>query len=689
MSLPRTKASSVSRHSYCSLGQDDPDSPFTLDTGKQTYQDQAEDSEDDSTNKSHDAADPIVTLRHRPTRSGDNRDSSTESYNREPFSKRTDRRQYWILYILAGILIILAVSITSLILKPWQPKYRLAPIWNDAVKALPDEQPLLPIPRSFTFGKDKVLLNRDFRIKVRTATGFQELSTAPYPILEKAIARCMERLEVKRRTTPFSTVAVTSSSLEAARPFTLSELTITVKNAKEALKYGMGESYTMDIAVKDTKVGARAVLTATTQWGVLHGLETFLQLVQVGKSSSAGSTTKEDQTIGNPLEIPNVPWSIQDWPRYSHRGLLLDTSRHYIHVKDILRTLDAMSIVKLNVFHWHILDQQTYPLVSKTFPDLSAKGAERPDFIYTSEDVAAIIKHGEEASILLRGIRVLPEFDAPGHTASWGRAYPNITLCLDMEPHPEYGAEPPAGQLDPLAPFTYTLLNGLIKEWAEQFPDEQVHAGGDEINYKCWKTSDRVRDYVTDPNRRAEYEKALPPAWKSPLKENKMKRTKHGAQPAEDRLLEVYLNRAMGMYLSQGKRPIVWEELALEHNVKLPANAIVQVWKDAGNAKRVYSYKLDDELDAEQQKLVYGGEVCMWGELTDSANLDSKIWPRSAAAAEILWSDHQDEHGQARPLMHVAKRLDAIREQLVQMGVGATPLYPSWCSKHPEGCLSL
>jgi hexosaminidase len=152
---------------------------------------------------------------------------------------------------------------------------------------------------------------------------------------------------------------------------------------------------------------------------------------------------------------------------------------------------------------------------------------------------------------------------------------------LDKEPHPEYGAEPPAGQLDPLEPFTYTLLNGLIKEWAEQFPDAQVHTGGDEINYKCWKTSHRVRDYVSNPKRRAEYEKALPP-----LKANKMIRTRSGAQSAEDKLLEVYLDRAMGMYLSQGKRPIVWEELALEHNVKLPDNVIVQVWKDADNAKR-------------------------------------------------------------------------------------------------------
>lgn len=178
---------------------------------------------------------------------------------------------------------------------------------------------------------------------------------------------------------------------------------------------------------------------------------------------------------------------------------------------------------------------------------------------------------------------MIPEFDAPGHAASWGRAYPNLTVCVDMEPHATYGAEPPAGQLDPLEPFTYTVLDGLIKEWAHQFPDVQVHAGGDEINFDCWKTSDRLQDYISNPSHRAKYEEALPPVS---VLENRMKRTSSRSQSGEDKLLEVYLDRAMGMYLSQGKRPIVWEEIVLEHNVKVPESTIVQVWKSASNAKR-------------------------------------------------------------------------------------------------------
>ncbi|KAF9938726.1 hypothetical protein BGZ65_012336, partial [Modicella reniformis] len=628
----------------------------------------------------------------------------------------------------------------------------LAPVRNDAVKALPDEQPLWPIPRSFTYGKDKVLLSHDFQFNVQSASNGQVLPTGSYPVLEKAIVRCQDRFQIKRSTAILSTATATSS--EIVNTFTLSELIVIVEDAQATLEYGVAESYTIHISGQDDSnynslkqegssaqkrgldvnegptatAGASAILTARTQWGVIHGLETFLQLVQAGKPPSSESLAgaAAGQTVENRLEIPNAPWMIQDEPLYSHRGILLDTSRNYFPVKDIIRTLDAMSIVKLNVFHWHVLDQQTYPLVSRRYPDLSAKGAERPDYIYTPEDVVNIIKHGEE-----RGIRVLPEFDTPGHTASWGRSYPNITVCLDEQPHSQYAAEPPAGQLDPLQPFTYTLLDGLIKEWGAQFPDSQVHAGGDEVNFKCWRTSERLRDYISNPSRRAEYEKALPPVPKASLDEDKFKRTKSGSQSGEDRLLEVYLDRALGMFLSQGKRPIVWEELALEHNVKLPESVIVQVWKSASNAKRVieqgrpvilssaefwyldcgagqwligaqktswcsysswqriYSYKLNDQLNAEQQKLVYGGEVCMWSEQTSPSNLDPNLWPRSAAAAEVLWSGPHDDQGQERPLLHAAKRLVAVREQLVQIGVAAAPMFPSWCSKNLEGCLAV
>ncbi|KAF9941517.1 hypothetical protein BGZ67_004797 [Mortierella alpina] len=657
----------------------------------------------------------------------------------QPIAKSTHWSRCWVRYIaLASILAATTLMITLLILQPWQ-QHKLAPVHNGAVKALPDEQPVWPIPKTFSFGDDRVSLSPDFKIRLQqpslsSSSGIKSSPTAAHPVLEKAIARCLERIQLKRNTTTQNDI--TGSTISLAGEEILSELVIIVDDALAPLEFGMVESYTLNITTAKSKkestsyhvalnmedgmpqvASARskravapgdasagesdtltAILRAGTQWGVLHGLETFSQLVQAIRISSGPAT---QQPVNNRLDIPNAPWSIHDEPRYSHRGLLLDTSRHYLPVKDIIRTLDAMSVVKLNVFHWHILDQQSYPLVSKAHPELTAKGAERPGYVYTQQDVASIILFGEE-----RGIRVIPEFDAPGHTASWGRAYPNITVCLDMQPHNIYAAEPPAGQLDPLEPFTYTVLDGLVKEWADQFPDKHVHIGGDEINAECWKTSKRLRDYMQNPGRRSGYEEPLMKV--QDISDEMTRRSSSGRQSGLDRLLELYLDKVFGMYLAQGKRPLVWEEIALEHNVRLPSSAIVQVWKNSRNAKRVieqgrpvilsggdywyldcvYSYRLTDRLNAEQQKMVYGGEVCMWSEQTDSSNLDSNLWPRTAAAAEVLWSGDQDDQGETRPLLPAAKRLEAVRERLKQMGVRAAPVFPSWCAKHPETCLA-
>lgn len=664
----------------------------------------------------------------------------------------------WIRYVaFACITAALVLLITLLVLRPWQQKQKLLPITNDAVKVLPENQPIWPAPKSFSHGEgsEKVILTPNFQIKVQSSANSPPVALAPDSILAKAIARCMDRLQVKRNTTIWATDAPGADidgTAAAAAP--LAELTLVVDNTQAKLEYGMIESYAINIVGKhtgntegtpqslvdlekralhhvaslraraepDSPPATTAVITASTQWGAIHALDTFTQIVVATKATAANAApASPPEATNNQLEIPNTPWSILDEPRFSHRGILLDTSRNYIGVPDIIRTLDAMAVVKLNVFHWHVLDQQTYPLVSKAFPDLTAKGAQDPGKIYTPQDVAAIIQHGLE-----RGIRVLPEFDSPGHAASWGRAYPNLTVCLDALPHSTYAAEPPAGQLDPLEPFTYTVLDTLVKEWSGLFPDSQAHIGGDEVNMNCWKTSKRLSDYIYNENHRAEYEKAIMPVVDTP---NPTTRTAAGRQSGEDRLLELYLDRIFAMFIAQGKRPIVWEEMALEHNVRLPSSAIIQVWKDATNAKkviaqgrpvilsssefwyldcgagawligsqgqswckfaswqRIYSYALTDGMSEEEQKMVYGGEICMWGEQTDSSNLDSSVWPRSAAAAEVLWSGTKDTTGHARPLLDASRRLSAVRERLVQMGIRAAPMFPSWCAKHPEACL--
>ncbi|KAF9972447.1 hypothetical protein BGZ73_004429 [Actinomortierella ambigua] len=515
--------------------------------------------------------------------------------------------RHWKRYLLgiAVALIVVIVVVALLVVRPWATTKRSAPLNNDAVKALPANQPLWPIPKAFSFGNDSVVLKDDFLIQISPPA----TST---PLLDKAITRYIRLLRAKlnRTSTPeaWAPPPLRQPLAGERQHPVLGKLSIQVKDPHASLAYGMEESYSLSISVAPLGPGetgessmaaaAVATLVADTQWGVLRGLDTFVQLVH---------PTDPTDSLQNPasealptLGIANVPWAIQDKPKYSHRGLLLDTSRNYYPVKDILRTLDAMAIVKLNVFHWHVLDQQYYPLVSKAFPQLTQYGAEAWDRVYTPEDVASIVKYGEE-----RGIRVLPEFDTPGHTASWGRAFPNITVCLDAQPHQTYAAEPPAGQLDPLEPFTYKLLYTLIGEWATQFPDKQAHVGGDEVNFNCWKTNERIRDYIQHSGRRNELTEQLLEALRQedvPQLVDMMKDEGSSGsgfstagthalrgQSGEDKLLDFFLTRLFRMYEERGKTPIVWEEMAIEHDVKLPESAIVQVWKKAANARKVPS----------------------------------------------------------------------------------------------------
>ena len=149
-----------------------------------------------------------------------------------------------------------------------------------------------------------------------------------------------------------------------------------------------------------------AEIISESVWGILRGLETFSQLLEnVGK----------DQ-----FQVHSV--KILDSPRFSHRGMMIDSSRHFLPLHSIFETLDAMELNKFNVLHWHLVDDQSFPFVSETFPQLSAKGAFNAEtHIYTKKDVEEVIEYAR-----LRGIRVLAEFDTPGKwpltTHAWGRA---------------------------------------------------------------------------------------------------------------------------------------------------------------------------------------------------------------------------------------------------------------------------
>jgi hexosaminidase len=363
------------------------------------------------------------------------------------------------------------------------------------------------------------------------------------------------------------------------------------------------ESYQLDV----TPAGAR--LKAATGAGALHGLETLAQLMEPGPDG---------------FRIASV--HIEDHPRFPWRGLMLDASRHWMPVSVVERNLDAMAAVKLNVFHWHLSDDQGFRGESKRLPSLQTFGSD--GFFYTQDQIRHVVEYARD-----RGIRVVPEFDIPGHTTSWFPGYPELASVTGrFEIGRTWGAFDPV--MDPTREEVYQFLDTFISEMALLFPDAYFHIGGDEVNPKQWNESSKIQAFVKEHN----------------LKDA------HG--------LQAYFNQRIQKILEKnGKIMIGWDEIL---HPDLPSSIVIQSWRGqqalADTAKQgrrgilswgyyldhlrpaSYHYGIDPlngaaaQLTKEQAANVLGGEACMWAEYVNEETVDSRIWPRAVVIAERLWS---------------------------------------------------
>ncbi len=377
-------------------------------------------------------------------------------------------------------------------------------------------------------------------------------------------------------------------------------------------RLGDDERYSLNVS------GGHIRLSADEPLGVLRGLETLLQLVQQNTSPREGVSA----VVG--FSIPDVV--VQDEPRFPWRGLSLDVSRHFIPVDGVKRTLDGMAAVKLNVLHWHLSDDQGFRIESKRYPRLQKYGSD--GLYYTQAEVRDVIAYARE-----RGIRIVPEFDMPGHATSWLPGYPKLgTGPGPYEIVHEHGIL--TALMDPTKESTYRFLDGFVREMARLFPDEYFHIGGDEVNPKEWNDSPHVQAFMKKHNL---------------------------ANPAA---LQAYFNRRLLKIVTKYKKHMEgWDEIL---NPDLPKTIVIQSWRGqkslAEAAREGYQgilsagYYLDlmqpasqhyavdpmkgetADLTPEEKKRILGGEAAMWEELATAENLDAKLWPRLAAIAERLWS---------------------------------------------------
>jgi len=392
------------------------------------------------------------------------------------------------------------------------------------------------------------------------------------------------------------------------------------------------ESYHLRITV------AGASLTAVGPLGIQRGLATFRQVME---STPRGWRAQF--------------CDIEDAPRFHWRGLLVDAARHFLPVPVIKRNLDGMAAVKLNVLHWHLCDDQGWRVESKLFPRLHTVGGATG--YYTQAQVGEVVRYAAQ-----RGIRVVPEFDLPGHTGALLAAYPRLASNDSIKAVPtRWGTSNNWALLDPTRESTYTMLDSVLTEMSGLFPDPYFHLGGDENDGRQWRHNPRIVAFMQE-------------------------RCMLNAKGYVDKhQLQTYFNRRMLSTLQKlGKTVVGWDETL---GPDLPQPIVIESWRgpkgvaDAVRlghpALRAHGYYLDlyysaashyaaDPLQGVPDSLqarVLGGEAAMWSEFADSVLYESRVWPRAAAVAERLWSpaaSAQDVPDMYRRLAFVSEELDAL-----------------------------
>jgi hexosaminidase len=488
-----------------------------------------------------------------------------------------------------------------------------------------------------------IILRATHRLLAHIRTGVQTGVTIPY---------------LRVRLAPIKNSSNPALNFPAISSPPLKMLKIQLNGAQEAVDaaklVGLPEDYTLSV----TETGA--VVTASSFVGALRALQTFGQLVVYD---------------GDQFVVPNLPVTVEDSPRFKHRGVLLDTARHFFPLKDILRVLEAMAMAKLNVLHWHIVDAQSFPFESKAFPELSERGAFDPTLVYKQSEVKDVVKYALDL-----GIRVVPEFDIPGHTASWG-----FSDRLEWVTTPCWGAVSASSggvlerainivSMDVTQPQIFNFVNTLLDEVIGLFPDPYLHLGGDEVIAKCWNESASVREFMK--------------------KENISN-------------LQRWFTKKVLKHVGARKTVILWEEAYESGSMDDDSALVVNIWKDLThlqNASKThpvllsYGAYMDRALPVDGQPApwmyvstwtdmylhaypetlpssVFGGELSSWDENADRTNIDTRLFQRGNAVAERLWSSSS-----VVDTIDARVRLAEFRcKQNRRIGTTVGPLFPDYC----------
>ncbi|KZO96762.1 glycoside hydrolase family 20 protein [Calocera viscosa TUFC12733] len=551
---------------------------------------------------------------------------------------------------------------------------------------------LWPNPRNVSFGTSSVILSPTFWIHwASTTPAPSDMTAAISRTMAQLYTDNLQRLVVGRANADLQALAY-AAELPMLHLEIIGNSEIKSIMAEATCELGSrDESYTLSVPAD----GTAAMIQANTTLGLFRGLTTFSQLWY--STGGVASTFPFYSFFPGASMIYSIeaPVTVMDTPAYPYRGLLLDTARNFIPVTDLYRQLDAMSYVKINTFHWHVTDSQSFPLTVAAYPELSQYGAYSAAQTYSLQDVQNVINYAGAI-----GIDVMVEIDTPGHTASIWESHPDYIACWNEAPWGTYANEPPAGQLRFAVPEVLNFTQQMFASVLSTLPSTLFSTGGDELNTNC---------YVND----TEFQQALISTGQN-----------------FSSALNTFVLGTHDTVRAAGKTPVVWEEMLLVQNVSLGPDTLVIVWISSDDAlavaqkgykmihgpsdyfyldcgagawlgddtdgtswcdpfktwQKAYSFDPLQNLTESQYSLVLGGQQLLWTEQSGPENVDPIVWPRAAASAEVFWTGANGPDGLPRNSTEALARLHDVRYRMVARGINAINLQPQWCALRPGDC---
>jgi len=464
---------------------------------------------------------------------------------------------------------------------------------------------------------------------------------------------------------------VAPGSASARQLPTIAALTITC-----AAAIAGEEAYVINVAASGVAI------SASSPRGASYALATLGQLMRWDSDAKR-----------RVLDV--VPLLIADAPQYPWRGYMLDTSRHFIPVDEILAMVAAMHAARLNVFHWHVVDSPSYPLDSAAYPELAQEGSwsRSPATIYSRADVAAVVKRGAE-----KFVEIVIEIDTPAHTLAVSRSHPEMVApCWEWMANGQYKVDVDSDDcmaLDPTNIATRTMVATLLQEVAVLAGEEAkyIHIGGDEVKFPCWNSVPAIAAHVAQ--------------------------TYGNTSDAAYSMLQAEwtANVSAAAVVAAGKIPVLWQPTtegpgSPAWDGVLPNNTVYMIWLNSASAAsyanagsdvvyttpfyvagdgtngwiQVYNAKITPpDLSDTAKRHILGAEVCMWGESMGSGNVAMRSFGIGAAAAENFWLPDNRTTTATSPGhpqgLGIGDRYNRFLCHIQRFGVVAPPIMPSYCA---------